>query len=437
MTPMDHPLKIVMIGAGNRGATYAKRLLDHPDKPEIVAVADPREAHRLALGTRCRIPENRRYRDWRDIAALPERIADAVVIATPDNAHTAPAIAFANRGYHLLLEKPMAPTLAECENIVAAVKRNHVLLGVCHVLRYTPYFQKIKAVIDSGAIGDIVTVQHLESVVYWHQAHSYVRGNWRNEAESSPMLLAKSCHDIDILSFLIGRNCLQVGSFGSLKHFNAQSRPAGGAGRCLDCKIEAQCPYSAVKIYWRDRAAKRRFGWPVDIITPDLTEHGVFEALRNGPYGRCVYACDNDVVDHQVVMLRFADGVTADFTMTAFTSLEGKRATTICGTHGQIIGDGTLIHVHRYLDDSCDTIDIQHSATVDINDGHGGGDGGIVNSFLQALRSGNPDALISGPDTTLESHRIVFAAEQARRENRLVNLSEMILPPAKHQLTPR
>ncbi len=422
---MKSRLKIIIIGAGNRGTAYARLLHAHPSKPEIVAIADPRETHRRELGRLCQVPEERQFRDWREIAALPGRIADAAVIATPDKLHTLPAIKFAERGYHLLLEKPMAPTLEECEEIVSTAKRNNVTLCVCHVLRYSPFYRRMRSLIESGAVGEVVTIQHLESVVYWHQAHSYVRGNWRNEAESSFMLLAKSCHDVDILSYLIGRRCLQVSSFGSLRHFRSQCRPVGGTERCLDCPRETQCPYSAVKIYWRDRAAKGKFGWPVDIITTDLTENGVFEALRYGPYGRCVYACDNDVVDHQVVSFNFEGGVTADFTMTAFTSIEDTRRTTVCGTHGQIIGDGRIIKLYRYLDDSCEVIDIDQEASGTIDDGHGGGDGGVVNAFVDALTSGNSISIVSGADATIESHRIVFAAEKSRREKRTVNLEEM------------
>lgn len=422
---MSRTVKIAIIGAGNRGQAFAKLLAGRSDA-EVVAVADPRDCQRKQVAGIARIPESGEFRDWSEITARPERIADAAIIAVQDGAHCEAACAFAARGYQLLLEKPMAPTWEECRRIVKTARDSQVGLTICHELRYTSYFRTIRSLIEAGAIGEIQTVQHFEAVGYWHQAHSYVRGNWRNEKFASFMLLAKSCHDIDIMSFLIGRPCLKVNSFGQLSHFRRECAPPGSSERCLDCPaaIEASCPYSARKIYLRDRAALGDFDWPVNIITDDLTLAGVERALREGPYGRCVYRCDNNVVDHQVVNLEFEGGTTASFTMTAFTRQGGRRETRICGTDGELVGDGETIRVYRFLDDSCRVVETARNSTGDISDGHGGGDGGIVSAWVRSLNGSDPKAIVTGPEATLESHRIVFAAETSRRTGRVVELKD-------------
>ncbi len=242
------PAKIVIIGAGSRGSGYATYAEQFPDRMQVVGVAEPRDAYRERQVKTHNIPAEHVFTDWVQAAAQP-RFADAVIIATQDHMHAEPAIAFANLGYHVLLEKPMAPNPEDCHRIVEAVKANDILFGVCHVLRYTRFTQKLKSIIDSGAIGDVVTIQRLEPVGFWHQAHSFVRGNWRNEGESCFMLLAKSCHDIDWLRYVMGVPCEAVSSFGTLKHFRKEPQPEGASDRCLDCAVEATCPYSAKRIY--------------------------------------------------------------------------------------------------------------------------------------------------------------------------------------------
>ncbi|HAU36745.1 MAG TPA: oxidoreductase, partial [Phycisphaerales bacterium] len=303
--------------------------------------------------------------------------------------------------------------------IAAAVKESGILFAVCHVLRYTDYTRRLKAILDEGRIGRIVSIQHLEPVGYWHQAHSFVRGNWRNESESSFMLLAKSCHDLDWLRHVMGLPMRRVSSFGSLMHFRRDCRPAGAADRCLDCGVEAQCPYSAKRIYL-ERFHAGHTGWPLDVITSDLTEAGVLAALRDGPYGRCVYDCDNDVVDHQVVNIEFDDGPTATFTMTAFTEMSDRK-TRIFGTRGRIEGDGRTLRVLDFLTDHEETIDTRAPAGS-ILGGHGGGDYRLMQGFVAAVGEQDPAKILSGPAETLESHLAVFAAERARREGRVVEI---------------
>lgn len=413
------PVKLIVVGAGSRGTSYANYALHHPDEVQIVGVAEPREFYQDRLAEQHGIPPELCFADWRDLAARP-KLADGVIIATQDTMHVDPAVALANLGYHVLLEKPIAPTEADCRRIVDAAKRNGTIFAVCHVMRYTQYTRQLKAILDSGRIGEIVSIQHLEPVGYWHQAHSFVRGNWRNEAASSPMLLAKSCHDLDWIRYIMGKPCAQVSSFGSLKHFRAEERPKGAADRCLDCSVESACPYSAARFYL-GLVTRGTTSWPVDVLTPDTTIAGVTEALRSGPYGRCVYACDNDVVDHQVVSMRFADGSTASFTMTAFTR-QRDRETRIFGTRGEIYGNGELIEIFDFLTNTTETVTIEVGSDGSIQSGHGGGDFGIMRDFVTALANDDPRSILSGPDESLETHLMVFAAEAARREGRVVDI---------------
>ena len=390
-----------------------------------MAWRSPREHYRNHLTARHGIPASHAFEDWRQLAGRP-RFADAAIIATPDALHAEPAIALAHLGYHLLLEKPLAPNAADCRRIVAAAKSNGILFAVCHVLRYTTYTKTVKAIVDSGALGEIISMQHLEPVGFWHQAHSYVRGNWRREADSSPMLLAKSCHDLDWIRHVMGRPFTHVASFGSLKHFRPENRPVGAADRCLDCPIEPACPYSAPRIYL-GRVRNGDTGWPVNVLTPDVTADGVTEALRTGPYGRCVYACDNDVVDHQVVNMQFEGGATATFTMTAFNR-QRDRETRVFGTAGELYGDGERIEVYDFLTGEIERIAAQTPSDGSILSGHGGGDLALMTHFVGALRANDPARILSGPDESLETHLAVFAAEQARREGRVVNVAEWLQP---------
>lgn len=412
------PVTLAVIGAGSRGSGYARFATQHPDLARVVAVAEPRAAWRQRLATQHEIPPEQVFTDWQDAAAA-DKLADAVLICTQDAMHVAPAVAFARAGYHILLEKPMATSADGCRQIVAAVRAAGVHFAVAHVSRYTPFTQRLKAIIDSGAIGDLVCLQRLEPVGYWHQAHSFVRGNWRNETESSPMLLAKSCHDLDWIRHVMGVPCRAVSSFGSLKHFRPEEAPDGAASCCLDCEVEADCPYSA-KRYYLDKLASGQHGWPLDVLASEPTEAAVMHALRDGPYGRCVYHCDNDVVDNQVVNLEFDGQRSASFTMTAFTESAGRR-TEIFGTRGHIRGDGRHLHVFDFMSNETQHIDTA-STDASILGGHGGGDDGLMQGFVRAILDDDASHILSGPEETLETHLMVFAAEQARHERRVVDV---------------
>ena len=416
----NKPVRLIVVGAGNRGIGYATYALAHPCEAKIVGVAEPRKAYREKLALDHGIPDKNVFQSWEDLVAR-DRFADAAIIATQDALHVEPAMAFSGKGYHLLLEKPMAPDENGCRRIVSAALENKKIIAVCHVLRYTRYTKTLKRMLDSGAIGEIVSIHHLEPVGYWHQAHSFVRGNWRSEEESSPMLLAKSCHDIDWICYLMGAKCTAVSSFGGLHHFKKSEKPiqAGEAEFCLDCRFEPECAYSAKKIYL-GRLEKGQSGWPVKTLSLNPTLESVTKALREGAYGRCVYECDNDVVDHQVVNMQFEGGGTAAFTMTAFTEA-GNRKTHIFGTKGEIYGDGSKIRRFDFLTDSTEIIDSQ-LASPTILEGHGGGDLGLMEDFVSAVANNDPQKILTEPEETLESHRIIFAAERSRREGRIVNL---------------
>lgn len=412
---------LAVVGAGARGTGYASWALANPDRARVVAVAEPRDVRRERLAEAHR--PGHVHRDWRDLAAAG-RVADAVVIATQDAMHLEPALAFADLGYHILLEKPIAPTEAECRRIVAAIEQAGVLFAVGHVLRYTRYTQAVKSLVDAGRLGEIVSVQHLEPVGFWHYAHSFVRGNWRNQAQSTFMLLAKSCHDLDWLRYVVGRPIRRVASFGGLTHFTPERRPAGAADRCLDCGVEPECAYSAKRLYF-DRLRSGRHGWPLHVVVDEPTEAALTTALRDGPYGRCVYACDNDVVDHQVVALEFEGGQTGTFTMTGFTEGGLYRQTRIFGSQGELVGDGHTIRLHDFRTRDTEVID----ARADSDDGHGGGDAALMDAFVRAVATGEARHILSGPAEALHSHLAVFAAERARRGGTVITL-----PPASSDL---
>jgi len=419
---MSKVVKLVVIGAGSRGNTYSTFATNFPDRAQVVAVVDPDADKRNRLADKCGVPAENRYNSWEEFVQLP-KMADAVLICTQDAMHEGPAVACAKCGYDILLEKPMAPTEESCKRIVAAVKEAGVIFAVCHVLRYTKYTRMVKQLIESGRIGDIISIQHLEPLGYWHQAHSFVRGKWRNEAESSFMLLAKSCHDVDWLRGIMDRKCKKIQSFGSLRHFKASEKPAGAADRCVDCPaaIESRCPYSALKIYFRDRFDCGQKLWPVNVLTADVTEDNLMEALKTGPYGRCVYACDNDVVDTQTVNMLFEDDTTVSMTMTAF-DFHSARKSRIFGTRGQVETDSRIIKIREFANETEEIIDTETVNDGGILSGHGGGDFGLMEAFVKAVAEQNSKYILSGTDETLESHLMVFAAEKSRRNGTVETL---------------
>lgn len=416
----DGPLRLAVIGAGSRGMTYARESV-RTGEAVVTALAEPRVRRREAAAAELGVPADRCTSGWAELLARPDLEVDAVVVATPDRQHTEPALAVLALGLPLLLEKPMAPSTEEARQIAAAAERPGAIVCVAHVLRYSAYTAAVKEVLDSGAVGDVVSIEHLEPVGWWHQAHSFVRGNWRREDESNPMLMAKCCHDVDWLSYLVGRPAVRVSSFGSLSHFTSANKPEGAAGRCLDCAVERQCPYSAVQIYLEHVDDPAAHDWPLSVLTEDITPAGVTRALRDGPYGRCVYDCDNDVVDHQVVSIEYAGGITASLTMTAFTPM-AFRKTRIFGTRGTVEGDGYTVSVFDFLTGVTTSTQLLDPDDPDAWRGHLGADAALTRSFLAAVRDGDPTRILTSPAMSLHTHEIVWAAERARHRGSVETL---------------
>lgn len=411
-------VKAVLIGAGQRGAqVYAEYALRHPNDLKIVAVAEPDEERRAVTAEKHHIDSSRVFTDWKELFQLG-KIADCAMVCTQDRFHVEPVKAALKLGYHVMCEKPMSPDAKECIEMGKFAEEYHRTLTICHVLRYSPFYTKLKEVVDSRVIGDIVSIQHIECVGYWHQAHSFVRGNWRNSKESSPMILQKSCHDMDILTWLIGKRCTAVSSFGSLKHFKESEAPEGAGHNCLlDCAIEDTCPYSAKKIYCEDEE------WYSDtirkVVALEGTQEALKDALQKGPYGRCVYRCDNDVVDHQVVNLQYEDGVTVSFTMCAFT-YEGSRIMNIMGTKGQIVCDmeKNEIEVRDFLTGN----KTYHTVKVG-NSGHSGSDDRFMKGFLKTVET-DGEYTLSSAAVSVDSHLMALAAEESRLTGQTVYMDE-------------
>ncbi|WP_339279416.1 Gfo/Idh/MocA family oxidoreductase [Paenibacillus sp. FSL W8-1187] len=396
-------LTAVLIGAGARGAKgYAPYALDRPHELKLTAVAelDPVRLERTA--EQHGVPPEERYASWEPLLDGPRK-ADIAIICTQDRMHYEPTMRALAAGYHVLLEKPMSPDPLECLDMEQAARDHGRLLTICHVLRYTPFWAAIKKLITDGTIGEVASIQLNENVGYWHIAHSFVRGNWNNSDKASPMILAKSCHDMDVLSWLIDKPCTSVSSFGSRMHFREEQAPPGSADRCLDCAVEPDCPYSATRFY----LSKPYMGW-AGHFCDDLERETILHGLRTTDYGRCVYRSDNNVVDHQVVAMEFDGGATAMFSMSGFTH-EQERRIQIMGTRGEIRGEDDLISVYDFLTGQKTII---HPPVT--WSGHGGGDSGIVRSFIEEVRNYGGQESLTSAAASVRSHLMAFAAEKSR-----------------------
>ena len=420
----------IVIGAGSRGQTYAGYALTYPDRLRVVAVAEPLPDRRERLAAAHAIPAARQFASWEDLLARPP-MARAAIITTSDHLHTAPALAALEAGYDVLLEKPMAPRLDECVQLVQAAERTGRVLQICHVLRYTPFFRTVREIVQSGRLGQVVTVEQRENVAFWHMAHSFVRGNWRNSQESSPMILAKCCHDLDILHWVLDSRPKTLSSVGSLMHFRAENAPAGAPMRCTDgCPAQETCPFYAPDIYIEQTPLARAMGaspwiirdyagWPRSVVSPDVSREALRRALETGPYGRCVYHCDNDVVDHQVVSMQFESGASVTLTMHGHSHLEG-RTLRIDGARATLLGafsHEAWIEVHDHLTGAVERVTFDPYAG-----GHGGGDSGLMADFIAAMEGSKP--ALTSARVSLESHLMAFAAEEARLNATVVDMGE-------------
>lgn len=406
----------VVIGAGDRGLySYGPYAIRNPEELKFVAVAEPDKDRREEFKKQHNLTDEQCYETWEELLAKP-RLADSIFICTSDKMHFEPTMKAIEKGYHILLEKPISTNPTECIKMVEAAVNNKRVMTVCHVLRYTPFFSKIKEIIESGEIGDVVSVQHNENVSYWHQSHSFVRGHFNNSDESSPMILQKSCHDMDIMLWLVGKNCIRLSSFGSLTHFKNENAPKGAPKRCLEgCPHSETCPYYAPKFYLTEDV-----GWPTSAISVSTAYEDRKKALETGPYGRCVYHCNNNVVDHQVMNIEFDDGVTAAFTMCAFTN-ENCRTLKIMGTKGEIKGhlEKEEVIVQNFGNRESRVITFKKSIY-----GHSGGDDRIVREFVQLVKEDGKKQGVASAEASLQGHLMAFAAEEARLTNKIVEINE-------------
>ena len=403
-------VSIVAIGAGNRTNKYLEYVKQHPDKAKLVGVVELNEIRRNKIAEKFCLEPSACFTDYHDFFRSSLKV-DAVMICTPENMHYEPCMMAIEAGYHVLLEKPIAQTPEECIAIGEAARRKNVIVPVCHVLRYHPYFIKLKELACSGELGNIISINHRTAVGVDRAAHSFVRGPWRKESETNPMLISKCCHDIDFLLWLTKTRCRKLTSFGSLRWFKSTNAPEGSAHRCIDCQVESQCPFSAVDLYRIRRDWIANFDVPQGKNIDEVIE----EELEQGLYGRCIYHCDNDVVDHQIVSMEMESEVTINFSMDIFT-LEDHRATQICLTEGEIEGDETQIKVRRFRggeETIYDFSDIKHKPF------HAGADLDLMNDFIEAIQT-EGKYLRTSIDLSVESHRICFEAERSRKEKRTI-----------------
>ncbi|MBR4072123.1 MAG: Gfo/Idh/MocA family oxidoreductase [Clostridia bacterium] len=414
-------LDVILIGGGDRGIRYTTIMSNLPEKFRVVAVAEPIDDRRNHIRDMHNIPEEMCFTDWKPLLEKG-KIADMALICTMDRDHYAPAMKAIELGYDLMLEKPIAPTQEECKNIAYAAKEKGVRVVICTVLRYTPVFNVIKNIIDSGTLGKIMSVNHEECVGIIHQSHSFVRGNWGNEGRSSNMLLQKSCHDIDILQWLLGKKCKRVQSFGTLSYFTEENAPEGAPEYCYQgCPHAETCEFNAVKLYYDDKWN----GWFRGACTKHYnhTDELVEKAIKETLYGKCVFKCDNDVVDHQTVNMLFEDDITVTFTMNAFN--RGGRHIHIMGTKGELraaLDAQTPISVFHFKDNREELVD--EKGSNEITGGHGGGDDGIVNTVHEYFTTNYKGNNIPDIMESYYNHSIVFAAEKSRAENTVVDFEE-------------
>ena len=415
---------VIVIGAGGRGTRYSDMMAALGDEFKVIAVAEPVDIRRNYIKNKFNLPDEMCHTSWEDFLSRP-KFADLVVVATMDRQHYAPAMAAIEKGYDLLLEKPMSATPEECCEIARAATEKGVYVQVCHVLRFTPFFRALKNIIDSGRIGDVVHIQHAENVGNVHQSHSFVRGNWRNSDESSCMILQKSCHDMDILAWLLNKKCKRVSSFGSLSYFKPENAPEGAPMRCTDgCPHSETCFYDAVKIY-RDQGRDQFYSHMLLKRNEHGTDEEIVELLKTEPYGRCVFHCDNNVVDHQVVNLEFEGGETVTFSMAAFN--KGGRFIRIMGTKGEIYAKHGDKELEIYDFATCQKIYVPVSDVVQddsINGGHGGGDMGIVKAVAARLNGDTTSVSLCTIEETCRNHLIAFAAEESRVSGKTVDMDE-------------
>lgn len=411
-------LKVIVLGAGQRGQIYTNVMAKMPEQFQVVGVAEPVQMNRDYIREKHDIAPENCFESWEQILDKP-KFADVAIIGTQDKMHYAPAMKALELGYDLLLEKPVAPTAKECMEIWQQAEKYGRKIMVCHVLRYTSFYSKVKELLDADVIGKVVTMTHTEGVGNLHQSHSFVRGHWGNEEKSAPMLLAKSCHDLDLMQWLMGRNCRKIQSFGSLEYFCRENAPVDAPEYCIEgCPHADTCYYNAVKLYYDDKKNGWFRGAATGMVHP--TDEDVLQVLKTTQYGKCVFKCDNDVVDHQVVNMEFEDGCTVSFTMSAFN--RGGRKSNLMGTKGEMFLDFEADEIRIYHFDTRQ-LEIINTRTGAVS-GHGGGDDGIVLALYDYLTGTKTAEEVSEIGISCRNHLLVFAAEQARAQGTVVDTAQ-------------
>lgn len=422
-------LSVAILGLGGRGGAYADFQSRRPDLMKIVAIADVKKSLLEKYKTKYSIPDDKCFDSAEELLAQ-ERLADVIVIATMDRDHYAHTIRAIELGYDILLEKPISPSLDECIDIKRRADEKGVHIRICHVLRYTEYFKKLKELLDSGAIGEIRAIENTENIAYWHYAHSFVRGNWRNSVESSPIILQKCCHDADILTWLINKKPVKVTSLGGLNYFKKENAPIGSPERCnKSCPKYDTCPYNAERFYLTEGYMKmdsqnKKNDWMYKALcSGEPSADGIKSALEKSDFGKCVFKCGGDVCDHQSVLIEYEGGVIATHTLSAFTQ-ECYRSTKIFGTLGEIeCNDRDLIVRIKKFDAGAlirhdkskaeeEVIDVESIAT-DLS-GHNGGDNALMLDFLCYVEKRKYGNAILHEEDVIVSHKICFAAEESR-----------------------
>ena len=429
---MNRILTVAIIGCGSRGCgAYGGNMMKLKEMFQIVALCDVNSKMLKLAKDRLHVPDENTFVSEEEF--FKKKRADILVVATQDRQHVRMCIKGFYLGYTVLLEKPITPVKQELYELLEAQKKTHGKALVCHVLRYAPTALKIKEVLDSGIIGKLIMMESIEQVAYWHQAHAFVRGNWRNEDETSPMILAKCCHDMDLIQYYAGSCCDTVYSSGGLSFFNKKNQPKDAADRCAECKYINECVYSAENLYiekWKTAGCPADM-WPQDVVQPvlPLSEDSLRKAYREGPYGRCVFACDNNVVDNQTLIMNFKNGVRATHVMTAFTNFGGRKEI-FHGTLGEIeyngsLGDertGGLLRVSVFGGETKYYTDKELILEGHDEFGHGGGDYGIMFN-LYNLAAGKADATTS-LEESVESHLMALAAEESRKSGEVCKVHQ-------------
>lgn len=407
---MNRPMRIAVIGAGVRGTALARKAAR---SAEIVAVAEPRALRRSSFAREFSLPESAAFASWEELCARAGD-CDAAILATMDNQHTEPALACLRKGWHLLLEKPMADSLEACQSIERAQREAGVALSVCHTLRYLDSYRTLKRIVDDGLLGRLIHIEHMEAIGHARFVHNYVRGRWARQGQNTFLLLHKCCHDLDLISWLAGERCLRVSSFGSLAHFTPRNAPEGSGTRCaVDCGLDGECRYSARRLYLEGDLE----AWPARDICETHTREAHLEAIRNGPFGLCAWKCGNDVVDHQTVLMEFEGGATGTCTLTGYSATNGRR-TRVQGTEGELLYDEATGHMtaRRFGERTERGFEFPPSGSYHPEDED------IVREWLHAAADPGGSRIAVDAREALSSCAIVFAAERSRREARTVAL---------------